>query len=320
MLGASPLLLHACTDDFEPDAGGDDILRGVNLPVEVPVNVLKSVNGQAISSKHERISIDTDLAVHLAVGDQCRIIRDNGYVALYTVGEIRPEAGNNRVRMGSDARKRLGTSNEFAGVLSTTVVAEGLTDQQAKDQDEFIERLTDDGGNTGLAILAPHGGGIEVRTDEQAVTMANALAAYSPTTWLCKGWSSRGSHKVWHITSTDISRNSFPGLDQIADRGFSYAVSFHGLSDDIVLVGGRAPNELRKMVADAIAKVLQGSGIPVKVAGPNDANNGMSSKNIVNWLTSDGLGGVQIEQSKPARVQYGAAIANAVASVYAQLL
>lgn len=53
---------------------------------------------------------------------------------------------------------------------------------------EFVERLTDNGRNSGLIVIAPHGGDIETHTDEQAERVASQLAPKAVTCWRCKGW------------------------------------------------------------------------------------------------------------------------------------
>ena len=103
-------------------------------------------------------------------------------------------------------------------------------------------------------------------------------------------------------------------------RRFTYAVAFHGLEEDAVIVGGSAPTPLKHEVKGAILVATSGSGIGVRVAGPDDVFGGDDPNNIVNRLTVDGAGGIQIEQCSRARSDYGAAIAAAVVAVYRPLL
>jgi hypothetical protein len=79
--------------------------------------------------------------------------------------------------MGQDGRERLGTSAEFGGILDTRIARSELTDNQARDFGEFVERLQDNGSQGGLIVLAPHGGDIERHTDEQAERAAARLGA-----------------------------------------------------------------------------------------------------------------------------------------------
>lgn len=318
---AVPLIAQACVSEQDEELGELTQLRDVNLSVVRSIKVRRSLLIQPILNRDEHISIDDSFAQHLSLGDQCRVVRSNGNVALYTVGEVRNEAKNNRVRMGMAARSRLGTTDTFNAKLQTAVVSEGLSDAQAQAQSELVERLVDDGVHTGLVVIAPHGGFIEPETDDQAELAQSLMAAKGVSSWVCKGFKlGGGAHDQWHITSTDLSRNSFPGLDQIGDRGFDYAVSFHGLSLDLVIVGGGGPQWLKDLIREAIADVLDGSGIEVSIAHPGDQYAGDSPDNVVNWLTMGGTGGIQIEQSLRARQNYGQAIAQAVVSVFDQLV
>jgi phage replication-related protein YjqB (UPF0714/DUF867 family) len=323
MIGAAslPLAASGCGDEIDEGSANSLDFRAVNPAANVDISVQQAKTSQSINLKQEHLSIDNDLASYLALGDQCRVVTSNGNLALYTVGEVRGEPGKNRVRMGWEARARLATTQTFSAMMQTTVVAANLTDAQAQAQSELVERLVDDGESTGLIAVAPHGGWIEAHTDEQAAHLRSLLAGKGASSWICKGYKQGGgTFARWHITSTDISRRSFPGLDQVSDRGFAYAVSFHGMSHEVVMIGGGAPYELKQLVHAAVAGALAGSDIDVSIAGADDLYNGDSSENQVNWLTADGLGGVQIEQSMRARTNYGLVIAAAVASVFDQLL
>jgi hypothetical protein len=90
--------------------------------------------------------------------------------------------------------------------------------------------------------LAPHGGSVEERTDQQAALLQSLVeAAPLPTvpvprarSWACLGHSaSGGSRDRWHITSVDLAVQSFPQLAAVAPTGFRYpvTVSFHGFAD-----------------------------------------------------------------------------------------
>ena len=184
----------------------------------------------------------------------------------------------------------------------------------------LLERLDDDGIHTGLVALAPHGGALENWTDDQAERVASQLAAKGVSSWRCKGWrSGGGAFDRWHITSTEISRRSFPLLDSIGSRGFQYAVAFHGFTDSEILIGGGASQSLKERVRDAIAAVVVPS-IPVRVATAEDEFGGDNPDNLTNWITSGGTGGVQIDQSYQARQDHWQEIADAVASVFDALI
>jgi phage replication-related protein YjqB (UPF0714/DUF867 family) len=314
-----PIAAQGCSNE-NSEAQDSEGFRAVNPPANAEISVLQAKTTQMIFAQAERLSIDTGLGVTLGLGDQCRILRPGGSVALYTVGDVRQEPGNDKLRMGLEARARLGTTSTFSATLQTKVIAD-LTDAQAEVQSEFVERLIDDGSSTGLIAIAPHGGWIEAHTDEQAALVRSLLAGKGASSWICKGYKQGGgAYDRWHITSTDISRRSFPGLDTVADRDFAYAVSFHGTSHEIVLIGGSAPIEVKQLIQSAIADAVAGSDIEVSIASAADLYGGDAPENVVNWLTAGGQGGVQIEQSMHARDLYGLDIAAAVAGVFDQLI
>jgi hypothetical protein len=79
------------------------------------------------------------------------------------VGYRDPESRNH------DLRDRLGLSSTdpFTGKINSQVTDPPLTDREAKEDGEFVERLTDNRRHRGLIVIAPHGGDIERHTDEQ---------------------------------------------------------------------------------------------------------------------------------------------------------
>lgn len=283
--------------------------------VNLAVDVKSCVQGQDFDDDEYACSVSKAL-VGIQVGDQVRIRRNAHEYALFTVEEKRNGDAVNVVRMGQAARERLGTSNTFAGSLVNPVPAKGLSDGQAENANEFVERLVDDGDNDGLVVIAPHGGMIERNSDRQAEVVAEALGCSS---WICKGWKAGGGcYTRWHITTTKISPRSFPGLAQIQNRGFAYSVAFHGMSGDGVLIGGGAPMELKQLVKSALEDVLpQNVDVTITNGG---YNSGTSPENVVNWLTADGGGGIQLEQGMDVRSAHWEKVAQAIINLYSDLV
>jgi phage replication-related protein YjqB (UPF0714/DUF867 family) len=278
-------------------------------------SIKKSLPPQTDIKDHaEHCSVEPGLlaAIGREVSQQVRIERDGDERGLYTVIESIPDTVD-VVRMGAAGRDRLGKSDVFAGFIDSKVPNPTLSDAEAEQRDEFVERLDDDGVQAGLIVIAPHGGDIEPHTDEQAEFVASAL---SVSCWRCKGWHQRGPKRHWHITSAEINEASFPRLATVMTRGFTFAVAFHGMNKAEILIGGSAPATLKHEVKGAIEVATSGSRIPVRVAEPDDVFGGDDPDNIVNRLTTGGASGVQIEQSARARSNFGAAIAAAVVDVY----
>ncbi len=242
-------------------------------------------------------------------------------LALYTVIDLHDEAPE-VVLVGfgepQDLQDRLGLSGTgtFTGKIDSEVPHPTFTDTEAKNNSEFVERLTDNGRHRGLIAIAPHGGNIEPHTDMQAERVRERLASKCVSAWFCKGFKKNGgAFDRWHITSTDISEESFPKLKTVIGRHFQYAVAFHGWNEATICIGGSAPRELKQQIKTKIVSALSGSGIAVATDDEGtcpDGFTGTDPKNIVNRL---GTNGVQIEQSIKARTDYRIQIADAVADV-----
>lgn len=287
-------------------------------------NVRRAFSSQdTLIDREEHCSADPEqlATIARARGHQIRVRRpDNQAVALYTISEVRAESPATIVRMARVARARLAPEaaeppDEFAATIDSQVPHPTFTDEEAETNGEFVERLSDDGAHTGLVAIAPHGGAIEPGTDRQAERVAAQLAAQGVSYWLCKGWSTNGrAYDQWHTTSAAIHPASFPLLASIVERGFTYAVAFHGFSENDILIGGGAGDALKQEIQTAIQSAIAESGIEVRIATASDNFNGDDPYNIVNRLANGN--GIQIEQCREARDDYWQQIADAVAGIY----
>ena len=190
-----------------------------------------------------------------------------------------------------------------------------------------LVELLDLRGDDWLAVLAPHGGNIERRTDQQAeqLAMDPRLRRRTPSLWRCRGTGADAFDR-WHITSTDISEHSFPALGLLATNRFTHAVAFHGYDVDPkpgarpldVIVGGRATRALKTRIRDEIrTAVPRELAETVDLAPARHPLGARQPENLVNRFTR--AGGVQIEQSPAARVHWqeiAAAVAAALAPRY----
>ncbi len=285
--------------------------------------------------EHASARLDFVQALGLDVGRQVIIRRDAGTFALYTLTDAGSETSSDTVRMGRDGRDRIDGADEeqFRALLDSLAVDPAATEAEAVRGEKLLEALDDDGHHAGLIVIAPHGGGIEALTDSQAEHVRAVLVDLGVSCWRCKGWNPQdGAAARWHITSTDISTVSFPRLGTVATRGFRHALSFHGFDTDDgrpdVLVGGAAPDPLKRVIRAVIASAVTGTGLSVEIAGPGDRLGGSEEANIVNRLTADRHNGIQIEQQPRARtatvpgtnLPTWQAIAAAVADVYRVIL
>lgn len=254
----------------------------------------------------------------VAIGEQIRVGSDDRRstyeCGLYTV--VGTASSARAIEMCDSGLDRLGLEHESAGFMRTDAPhSEYETREQADEHDEYVELLVDDGEQSDVVACAVHGGWIEYRTDDQAARVADALDG---TEWSCAGYNrGGGAYDRWHITSTDIDRRSFPGLDRIGDRGFTHAVSFHGFSEPGIAIGGNACGSLKAKVRDGIDSLTEGRyDVSIVDDGPYA---GSSPDNFVNWLV-DGENGIQIEQGWDVRTNDWETVAAAVIEVYSELL
>jgi phage replication-related protein YjqB (UPF0714/DUF867 family) len=270
----------------------------------------------------EHCSADPDrlATIGVEVGQQVRVRRTASRYGLYTVSETRCERPEDVVRMGAAGRRRLGISDRCSGVVDSQVPHPTFSERKARANNEFIERLADDGAQAFLIALAPHGGGIEPRTDRQAERVTSRLGPAAASSWRCKGWKEDGDPvETWHITSADLDERSFPLLASVIARGFTHAVAFHGFRRDEILVGGAARPEVKEEIRGRIETATADPSIPVLVAGDGDPFGGDEARNLVNRITASRTNGIQIEQSSTARSRHWRAIADAVADFYLDL-
>ena len=185
--------------------------------------------------EHCSANLDEIDMIGLKLGQQVRIENPtaNGKtLALYTIIDTHKEQPD-VVYVGyskpKDLCDRLELCDEssstytFTGNLNAQVTAVGLTVSQARCNSEFIEQLDDNGHHRGLIVIAPHGGDIEPYTDEQAEHIGKQLSSKCVSVWVCKGFKEHGgAFDRWHITSTDISEESFPKLRTVFGRQFEY--------------------------------------------------------------------------------------------------
>ena len=292
-----------------------------------------SLNKAAHAVEHCAVDPASLAAIDSDLGRQVLIRRSSGRLALYTVTERISDSAR-VVRVGTKGFQRLATPSgaRRAQQFNATVESD-FTEGAAPAR--LTEELLGEHA-TGLAILAPHGGRIEPRTDDQAQSVYDTLAlqAKPVRAWIARGFNPTGAHKCWHITSSEISEHSFPKLGSFfasttSSRAYAHAVAFHGQNDsEAIVVGGGLPlddehtalkTELSSRIRIALEAVMDPPPeVEVGLFGPLA---GAQRKNIVNRVTVRG-NGIQIEQPAAVREDEAQreAIASAVADFYCELI
>ena len=290
-----------------------------------------ALNTRAHASEHCAIDRGSLDVLASAVGRQVLIRRSAQRLALYTVTEA-IDTGGRAAHVGTGGLARLeNPTGEPPATLKATVETE-FTGGGSQTPVRLTEQLLGTGA-TGLAVLAPHGGRIEVATDDQAAMVFKVLAQKGKPVraWIARGFNpTRGAHQCWHITASEISEQSFPKLGSLfgpgASRGpFAHAVAFHGQNDsEAIIVGGGLPRDtahtalkttLASQIRDALQAVMTDPpAVVVKRSGPLA---GVERANIVNRIAAAG-NGIQLEQPAAVRTvkKRRDAIAQAVAAFY----
>lgn len=294
------------------------------------------LNTEAHAVEHCAVDSESLGALGSAVGRQLLIRHASGRLALYTVVE-RISTSARAVHVGTAGLARLGATHARRAQSSNATIEADFLGGDPEAVARLTEKLRGDADATGLAILAPHGGRIEVGTDDQAELVHDTLAMNDKPVraWIARGFNrATGAHTCWHITSSEISERSFPRLGSLLGPGgangpFAHAIAFHGNNDcDAVIVGGGLPRdsdhtELKKTLASRIQSALEAvmdepPAVRVKLSGPLA---GTQRRNIVNRVTVQG-NGTQIEQPLAVRDEVAPreAIARAVAELYLDLI
>lgn len=294
-----------------------------------------ALNRKAHASEHCALDQKSLDALGSAVGRQVLIRRSAQRLALYTVAE-HIDAPGRAAHVGTLGLTRL---EDPAGEPPATLRATVETTFTGGDSHAPVRRTEQllGKGATGLAVLAPHGGKIEVGTDDQATMVFKAFARSGKPVraWIARGFNpTTGAHRCWHVTASEISEQSFPRLRSLFDpdaaRGaFAHAVAFHGQNDcGAIIVGGGLPRDathtalktsLGSQIRDALQAVMKDPpAVVVMQSGPLA---GVERANIVNRVTAAG-NGIQLEQPAAVRTvkKRRDAIAQAVAAFYVDLI
>ncbi|WP_440989964.1 poly-gamma-glutamate hydrolase family protein [Haloarchaeobius baliensis] len=279
------------------------------VTVEGPVDIAHDSRGE---DEWIAVSSTAVSTLGLSVGQQCRLApTGNGQFesATYTISESY-ECPDPEIQCESGAMERLGLSNgSTAYLVPWAVHPEYESRLDAARFDEFVE-LSNQRSGSDTCVLAPHGGNIEYGTDQQAAAFGEQAGA---SDWRCVGFNDGpGSYDRWHITSVDISPESFPQLASLS-APFQSTVALHGYSGSGVLVAGLADQSRKESVTTALQGHLPDEEITL-ISG-TDSYGATNPANIINWLAA-GEDTIQLEQSWTVRNEKREAVVSALLDVY----
>lgn len=157
---------------------------------------------------------------------------------------------------------------------------------QRWEQDRKAFRIRFRKGPSGIAVIAPHGGGIEPGTTE----IAEALAASEHSFYSFEGWKERHNADL-HMTSDRFDEPT--GLSIV--QNVQTVIAVHGCEgrEEVVYLGG-----LDEALKSEIQGALTGAGFPA-FASPRPELRGINPRNLCNRGRRGR--GVQLEVSKALR-------------------
>lgn len=138
-----------------------------------------------------------------------------------------------------------------------------------------------------LLFIAPHGGGVEPRTTDQAIQAALCTDSDADM-WGTRGYHRAGPYSRWHPPSDSIGSSRHPFLEDRLRHPYEVVVSFHLKSETGITIGGRYGREQR----DDLGRALRWITEAVDVVDGGQYG-GQAPSNIVNSLSK--RGGIQIE-------------------------
>ena len=161
------------------------------------------------------------------------------------------------------------------------------------------------------ALLAPHGGQVEPNTDSEAVLATQRLRD-DATTWGTRGivnGSFDAAFGRWHTTSQTDPLTVFPLYQQLTQESFEAACSLHVMSEDGIIVGGRAPEETRQSLCSHLATFFPDADI--RLGHEGEPRSGMKRENFVNNL--DTPNPIHIEQGVTLALNHPSKLARGLA-------
>lgn len=286
----------------------------------VQIDVLKATTAMLEYLTKERCTIDPQLrsSLGISVGDQF-LLNVNATPSKYGLVTVHSDyedgSDDNDIRMIASGRARFDQTDGFLANAISFSPIHNQTDCWLEENNQLGEFFSETSSyQDKFIVLAPHGGAIEAYTDELAQSVYDGLVGNDKEAglWKCIGYQGViGAYDAWHITSTDISANSFPYLCQFSGRSFSYALAVHGFGEDDVAIGGGASLSLKNEVKAALEAI---SGFPFTVSVMTSGEYaGTDSQNIVNRYSS---AGVQLELPYQARTTWWQQIAGALVTLY----
>lgn len=271
----------------------------------------------------EHLVVDPDLWTKMGLEQKQQIILDkndgSGMYAVFTVENRQQRSTELEVTIGNpDGVGRFNSSSlPYSNCILHTDITSSGTRAQVSSSGGYFETLQDSSASQARYVaIAPHGGDIELYTDEMAERFYGLMTqsgSRSCTFWHGQGFSDnllQSAADRWHITAVDINPISYPTLKTIINRDFEFGVSFHGQDLNRVDVGGGATGSLIANIVTAITTAVSGA-YTVVIADDTEIL-GSDPNNLTNRLCRTTQQTIQLELGIGPRNDYRDQIVDAV--------
>ncbi|MFO0625561.1 MAG: poly-gamma-glutamate hydrolase family protein [Polyangiales bacterium] len=320
LIGAAVGTLNACIGGAD---GRVDTVTQAIAQSGITFEIAASLPDGGVALDDEHCRLPAALRDQIGVGRQARLVFDNGArLALCTVDAVAAAAGDGGVARAevnaATLQGRFGVAagtTQVTGVEVNNEVADGGVGQIAVQQTgaspvfNFTPPSVQEWRSATLPAsadrviyTAPHAL-IETGVNGQVTRALNNASPWSAG-WLAmyRQTTQSAGFSHFHITSTDLHTQSFPGLGAMISAGFRYAVAFHGCTScgDVIVGGGEDVTfrtGLAELLRDGLTAVMPAAPtITVPVSG---ALAGTHPDNFVNRLANGH--GLQFEQGSTVR-------------------
>ncbi|MFY0566772.1 hypothetical protein ACN28E_23435 [Archangium lansingense] len=260
-------------------------------------------------SSGERCRVPQSLLADFQPNRQLLIRRGTALRGLCTVETTASASGDfemsqtgfdNRVKLSGDAATETGSvvqvANEYVAGSAPAIAesASSLNEANTNSSGKVMEYTQRPSGSV-VAYTVPHP--FEKGTFEQGALIHTADTQRNAIWAAAINNNQRGSLSRYHITATELSGASFPGLGSFLTNRIPYAVSFHGetsCTTSEVKVGGGIELPFRQGVAEIIREALNDPSLRVHWKS-GVCFDGSDDDNFVNAMSVD-FRGVQLEQ------------------------
>ena len=311
--GATVIPLAGCVDPNNPTSVFEDNSTPSFDSTLTDVKLRETPSGFSGLDSDRTIILSDSLASSLGVGsyEQVRVrtksnpeIKWQQRATIYTTrfdADFNTETDENVAWMTQGGLKRQGLGEKENLVDITPFATNPNIENRSKADSlkDIMEQNIRQRNQTELIACAPHGGDILANSERQALFFSSQEEYNS---WLTAGYeyTNEQAYKRFYVNPDLLNPASFYELNRLTSRSYDYAISFVLLDDfnteSTLIIGGLAEIELKRVYASKLNSALP-SSYSVRI-DTNGRYDGSDTRNFINQISSNGVNGIQIAQTR----------------------